>query len=66
VGSAQAEVTDSVSGKVLAGAMDQRVGGGSIETAVQWQWGDARNAMDQWASLTADCLSALQCGKPMS
>jgi hypothetical protein len=46
--------------------MDRRVGGGSIETAVQWQWGDAQNAMDKWASLTADRLSALQSGKPMS
>jgi Protein of unknown function (DUF3313) len=68
VGSAQAEaeVTDSVSGKVLAAAMDRRVGGGSLETAVQWQWGDAQNAMDKWAALTAQRLSALQSGAPVS
>ena len=43
VGSAQAEakLTDSVSGTVLALAVDKRIGGGSFTTGFQWQWGDA-------------------------
>src|SRR5271166_5124630 len=55
VGSAEAEarVQDSVSGKVLAAAMDRRIGGGSVETVAQWSMGDAENAMNKWADLTA-------------
>jgi uncharacterized protein DUF3313 len=62
VGSAQAELlgTDSVPGKVLAAAVDRRVGGGSIETAAQWQWGDAENAMDKWAEISVNRLVSLQ------
>ena len=65
VGSAQAELlgTDSVTGKVLAAAVDRRVGGGSIATAAQWQWGDAENAMDKWAELSVNRLVALQSGQ---
>lgn len=65
VGSAQAELlgTDSVTGKVLAAAVDRRVGGGSIATAAQWQWGDAENAMNKWAELSVNRLVALQSGQ---
>jgi len=65
VGSAQGEVmaTDAVTGQVLAAGVDRRVGGGSVETAVQWQWGDAENAMDKWAELTVTRLVNLQAGK---
>jgi Protein of unknown function (DUF3313) len=64
VGSAEAEalVTDALSGKTLAGAMDRRIGGGSIETAAQWTMGDAEDAMTKWAELMALRLSQLQQG----
>lgn len=62
IGAAQGEleVRDSVSGRVLAAAIDRRVGGGSIETAAQWKWGDAENAMNTWARVSVDRLVALQ------
>jgi Protein of unknown function (DUF3313) len=64
VGSAEAEVkvTDSVSGQVLAAAVDKRVGGGNIKTAAQWQLGDAENAMKDWSQQMADKLSAWTSG----
>jgi hypothetical protein len=65
VGGAEAEarVQDSVSGKVLAAAVDRRIGSGSVETVAQWSMGDAQNALDKWADLTADRLVALQKGE---
>lgn len=59
VGAAQAEakLTDSVSGKVLALAVDKRIGGGSFTTGFQWQWGDAENAVNHWAELVTTRLS---------
>lgn len=64
VGSTQgeAELSDSTTGQVLAAVMDRRVGGGSIETAAQWKWGDARNAMDAWAKQLTDRLAAWTAG----
>ncbi|MDD2658882.1 MAG: DUF3313 domain-containing protein [Methylococcales bacterium] len=64
VGAAQAEakITDSVTGQVLAMAVDKRIGGGSFTTGFQWQWGDAENAVNHWAELTADRLSAWTSG----
>jgi hypothetical protein len=64
VGGAQAEakITDAVSGQVLAEAIDKRVGGGSVETAAQWQWGDAENVMKAWAAQMAERLSAWTVG----
>ena len=64
VGAAQAEarVTDSVSGQVLALAVDKRVGGGSFTTGFQWQWGDAENAVNHWAELAANRLSSWTSG----
>jgi hypothetical protein len=54
VGSAQGalKVNDSVSGELLAAAVDKRVGGTSVKNVVVFQWGDAENAMDYWANLT--------------
>lgn len=65
VGGAEAEarVQDSMSGKVLAAAVDRRIGSGSVETVAQWSMGDAQNALDKWADLTADRLAALQKGE---
>ncbi len=65
VGGAQGEIlaTDSVSGRVLGAAVDRRVGGGSMQNVAVWQWGDAENAMDKWAELTATRMQELQAGK---
>ena len=60
------KITDSMTGQVLAGAVDRRVGGGSIASAAQWQWGDAKNAIDAWAQLTADRLYAYTSGAEKS
>jgi len=64
VGAAQAEVklTDSVSGQLLAMAVDKRIGGGSFTTGFQWQWGDAENAINHWAELLATKLSGWTSG----
>ena len=60
VGGAQAEfkLTDSLTGQILAAGVDRRIGGGSITTAAQWEWGDAENVMKAWAKLAAERLSA--------
>ena len=64
IGGAQVEgkVTDSVTGVVLAEAVDRRVGGGSLEAAAQWKWGDAENAMTKMATVTAERLKAWTSG----
>ena len=68
VGSAQAEakLTDSVSGTVLALAVDKRIGGGSFTKGFQWQWGDAENAIDHWAELLATKLYGWTSGKEVA
>jgi Protein of unknown function (DUF3313) len=60
VGGVQAEfkLTDSLTGEVLAAGVDRRIGGGSISTAAQWEWGDAENVMKAWSKLAAERLSA--------
>lgn len=64
VGAAQGEVkiTDSVTGQVLALAVDRQIGGGSIKAGFQWQWGDAENAIDHWAEVMTERLSAWTSG----
>jgi len=64
VGSAEAEmkVTDSVSGEVLAMAVDKQAGGMGIKSAASFQWGDAQNAMDFWSQQIPKRLQALQSG----
>lgn len=54
VGSAQGalKLNDSVSGQLLAAAVDKRVGGTSVTNVVVFQWGDAEHAIDYWAELT--------------
>jgi hypothetical protein len=54
VGSAQGafKANDSVSGQLLAAAVDKRVGGTSVKNVTVFQWGDAENAIDYWANLT--------------
>jgi Protein of unknown function (DUF3313) len=64
VGSAEAEMkaTDSVSGELLAEAVDQRAGGMGLKSAASFQWGDAQNAMDYWAQTIPQRLSQLKSG----
>jgi hypothetical protein len=58
VGAAQAEgkLSDGATGELLGEWVDKRVGGGNIQTAAQWQWGDVENAMNEWAAKAADKL----------
>jgi hypothetical protein len=51
-----------VSGQLLGEWVDKLVGGGSIKMAAQWQWGDAENAMKEWALKAADVLSSWTSG----
>jgi hypothetical protein len=62
VGSAEAEMKarDATTGQLLAGAIDKRAGGMALSTAAQWQWGDAKNAMDYWAQRITVRLLELQ------
>jgi hypothetical protein len=62
VGSAEAEakITDSVSGVLLAEAVDQRAGGMGLKSAASFQWGDAQNAMDYWAQRIPNRILELQ------
>jgi hypothetical protein len=53
-GQAAVKATDAVTGQVLGAGVDRRVGGGSIQTAAQWQWGDAENVIKAWSQLLAD------------
>ena len=64
VGGAQAEakVTDSVSGEILALAVDKRIGGGAFTNAFQWKWGDAENVVNAWINMITTRLSALTSG----
>jgi hypothetical protein len=64
IGEAQGEgkLTDAVSGQLLGEWVDKRVGGGSIKTAEQWQWGDAENAMKEWALKAVTVLSSWTSG----
>lgn len=61
-GSAEAEVvvTDGSTNQFLAGAIDQRAGGMAMSQAVQWQWGDAKAAMDYWVHRITIRLLELQ------
>jgi hypothetical protein len=60
VGSAQGalKLNDSVSGELLAAAVDKRVGGASVKNIAVFQWGDAENAMNYWGNLMDQRLAA--------
>jgi uncharacterized protein DUF3313 len=53
VGSAQGafKANDSVSGQLLAAAVDERLGGTSVKNLDVFKWGDTENAIDYWAKL---------------
>jgi hypothetical protein len=61
-GQAACKATDAVTGQVLGAGVDRRVGGGAIQTAAQWQWGDAQNAIKAWSQLLADGMYAYTSG----
>jgi hypothetical protein len=61
-GQAAFKATDAVTGQVLAAGVDRRVGGGAIQTAAQWQWGDAESAIKAWSQLLADGMYAYTSG----
>jgi hypothetical protein len=61
-GQAAFKATDAVTGQVLGAGVDRRVGGGALQTAAQWQWGDAENAIKAWAQLLADGMYAYTSG----
>ncbi len=64
VGSAQAEakITDSQTGEVLAEAVDRQIGGGAFKTGFQWKWGDAENAINHWCEMLTERLSSWTSG----
>ena len=64
VGGAQGEAkaTDSVTGEILALAVDKRLGGGAFSNAFQWKWGDAENVVNAWIDMITARLYALTSG----
>jgi hypothetical protein len=62
-GQAVAKVSDSVTGQIIAAGVDRRSGGGSIQAADQWQWGDAANAIQKWSELVTNGLYAYTSGE---
>jgi len=56
------KATDAVTGQVLGAGVDRRVGGGAIQTAAQWQWGDAANVIKAWSQQLADGMYAYTSG----
>src|SRR5262249_15657852 len=53
---------EAVTGRVLGAGVDRRVGGGSVQTAAHWQWGDAENVIKAWSQQLADGMSAYTSG----
>lgn len=67
-GSAQSEgeVTDGGTGQILIEAVDGRSGGMSLKDVGGGKWGDAEQAMEYWAELSAKRLMQLRSGAPAS
>lgn len=51
------KATDSRTGQLLAAALDRRSGGGALQQAAVWQWGDAKATMDLWAQRSGERLA---------
>ena len=68
VGSATAEakLTDSDTGQLLAAWADQRFGTAAVKNATVWQWGDAENAMNYWSNGLDQKLVSLGAGNQAS
>ena len=62
-GQAAVRISDSMTEQALGIAVDRRAGGGAIQTAAQWQWGDAENAIKVWSSLLANGMYAYTSGE---
>jgi len=60
---AEAKLTDAATGQLLAAAVARAMGGSSVKTAAQVEWGDAQNAMDYFAKRAATNFYALTTGK---
>lgn len=61
---AEAKIVDAVSGRVLAAAVDRRIGGSNVKNAAQWEWGDTENAMKFWSQQLAERLASWTAGTP--
>jgi hypothetical protein len=57
--------SDSMTGELLAAAVDKRAGGMSAKVAAKWGWGDIRLAFDYWAQKISQRLVDLRQGKPI-
>ncbi|MGR9106274.1 MAG: DUF3313 domain-containing protein [Gammaproteobacteria bacterium] len=57
-----AKVSDSQTGEVLGAAVDHELGGGSIESGFQWEWGDAENGITEWCKKMTEKLSSWTTG----
>jgi hypothetical protein len=62
-GQAAVKISDAMTEQILGVAVDRRTGGGSLQTAAQWQWGDAENAIKAWSSQLADGMYAYTSGE---
>jgi hypothetical protein len=62
-GQAAVKISDAVTEQVLGVAVDRRAGGGALQTAAQWQWGDAENAIKAWSTQLADGMHAYTSGE---
>ena len=61
-GQAVAKVADSMTDQIIGAGVDRRTGGGSVQAAAQWQWGDAENAIKKWCELITNGLYAYTSG----
>jgi hypothetical protein len=59
----EAKLTDAQTGHLLSAVIARGIGGSSVKTAAQIQWGDAENAMDLFSKRAANNLWALTTGK---
>jgi hypothetical protein len=57
---AQAKISDSVTGQLLAAGADRRLGGMQIASAAQWRWGDAEKIMKYWSEKISGRLQELR------
>ena len=57
------KISDSMTEQLLGAGVDRRGGGGGIQTAAQWQWGDAENAIKAWSLQLADGMYAYTSGE---
>src|SRR4029453_3081809 len=61
-GQAAFKATDAGTAHVLGGGVGRGGGGGPIQTAAQWQWGDAENVIKVWSQQLADGMYAYTSG----